>query len=1131
MLHIYHSNKLKIHVDIITNLIQKKPLTNPFEKEIIVVQNLNISNWLEIELVKKLDVVANISFLLPSTFFYKIFSRILLNIAEESIFNKRTMIWKVMQILPSLIYKPMFKLLKDYLEEDLNKCKLYQLSCQITEIFHQYLIYRPEWLEKWYNGKLVEGLSDHQEWQKKLWVELIQYSKKVSYPKFYQENFYHQFINCLYLKMFSDVKFPKRVFFFGISILPPIYIKILHALGEHMNVYLININPCRYYYGNNNCYSYIKKYKSARDKSQNYFYKYKISDFLNNDLPNVLYDKKSIVNPLLVSWGKLSRDYFYYLSELDKVHQVNAFVDISGNSLLHQIQRDILNFKNYSQLGLTPETFNNSLLKRRLNKKDASITFHACHSIKREVEILQDYLLSLFEKDQKLKPKDIIVMVTNIDDYEPYINAVFTYVSQERRLPVSVSGKKLRGIDPIFKVFLFFLDLPKIRFTTKEVIHLLEIPAVARRFAIDEEELDCLRQWVVESGICWGINDENVKMLKLPITGKNTWDFGLNRMLLGYAMDSDFGIWEDILPYNECQGLAAESVGKLAKFIDLLWKWRNILNKERKLSAWLPLCKYLLDSFFYFDKNNESTFVFLLQKWHEILKIGIVAKYKNVVPISIIRDEFLIFFNDIQKNQCFFSGEINFCTFMPICSVPFKVVCLLGMNEKVYPRLIKSIGFNLIEEKPKYGDKTYRDHDYCLFLEVLNSTSQFLYLSYIGYAIHDNQMYNPSILLSELMDYISYSFCLEGDENLNVDESAKKIKQHLLIKHTRTPFSIENYFSHSVHQSYADEWLSAVQRRKDHTQSIFCTGFLPIIKVYNEISLEELLFFYRNPIVAFFRKRLKINFLNKVIQLPEEEPFFMNNLEQYKLKKFLLDAMINKKLSETLFFNFFATGVLPVKNFARIFWEKQIKDIQPLADKVKMYYGKSFSKLFIKSFKNNDLIGELKNIQKHGVIRYRPARLTVIDGLSLWIEHLVFCITFNLGKSYYFGENNTEWCFDVVNKCQAKIYLQELINGYEKGMNKPLPLLLKSGWNWLISCYDIKNNQFNFQSDVILKKANIKLMESLEGCYNQSGEMQNIYIRRAFSTVDVNLLNEIKKNTLLYLFPMTIYLKNKKYIL
>ncbi|WMY97133.1 MAG: exodeoxyribonuclease V subunit gamma [Arsenophonus sp.] len=1124
MLNIYHSNKLKIHVEIIAKLIQKKPLSDPFEKEIIVVQTSNISNWLQIELAKKLDIVANISFLLPSAFFYKMFSRILCNIAEESIFNKRTMIWKVMQILPSLIDLPVFKLLKEYLKKDLNKRKLYQLSFQISDIFKQYLIYRPEWLEKWHNGQLVQGLSDHQVWQKELWLALIQYSKKVSYPKVYKENFYYEFLKFLYLKMFSDIQFPKRLFIFGISILPPIYIKILHALAEHMNIYLINFNPCRNYCINTYWYSNIKKFQEK--KSKKYDNKHQISYFFNKNLLDASSYQSLMINPLLFSWGTSGRDYFYFLSQLDQVHEVAAFVDISGNSLLHQIQRDILDFKNYTQLGLTPETFKNSSLKRRLSKKDKSITFHACHSIKREVEILQDYLLDLFEKDSKLRPKDIIVMVNNIDDYAPYIPAVFTYVSQERRLPILISGKKTKEMDSIFKVFLFFLDLPKIRFTAKEVLNLLELPAVASKFSIDNKELDSLRQWVKESGICWGINDENIEILKLPITGKNTWDFGLKRMLLGYAMDSKLGIWDDILPYNECKGLAAELVGKLAKFIDLLWKWRNILNQERKLLAWLPLCKCLLDSFFYFDKKNESACIFLLQKWHEVLKIGISAKYKNVIPISIIRDEFFMIFNDKKKNQCSFSGEINFCNFMPICSVPFKVVCLLGMNEKVYPRSIESVGFNLIEEKPKYGDKTYRNNDYYLFLEVLNSTSKCLYLSYIGYAIHDNQIYNPSILLSELLEYISYSFCLKGDEHLNVDESAKKIQEHLLIKHTRVPFAIENYSPISVHQSFADEWLSVV-KKEGNAESIFCTGLFPKIEIYNEILLEELLFFYRNPISAFFKKRLKINFLNEVIRLPEEEPFLLNNLEKYKLNQFLLNAILNEEQLEVLFPFFFATGKLPSKNFARIYWEKEIKNMQLLVNKIKMYRGKSFNNFFVESFKKNDLIGELKNIQTNGIIRYRPAKLTVIDGLSLWIEHLVFCIKFDFGQSYFFGTNNTEWCFNTVNKSQAKIYLQQLINGYKEGINKPLPLLLKSGWQWLMLCYDKKNNQFNFELDVILKKANTQLIKSLEGTYNQLGEMQNIYIKRVFTKIDCNLLDEIKKNTLLYLLPMAIFLKNK----
>lgn len=86
--------------------------------------------------------------------------------------------------------------------------------------------------------------------------------------------------------------------------------------------------------------------------------------------------------------------------------------------------------------------------------------------------------------------------------------------------------------------------------------------AFSARFNIDESELSLLRRWVNESGIRWGLDDDNVRSLSLPVIGQNTWQFGLSRMLLGYAMDSRNGPWNGVLPYDECSGLAAQLAGE-----------------------------------------------------------------------------------------------------------------------------------------------------------------------------------------------------------------------------------------------------------------------------------------------------------------------------------------------------------------------------------------------------------------------------------------------------------------------------------------------------------------------------------------------------------------------------------------
>ena len=86
-------------------------------------------------------------------------------------------------------------------------------------------------------------------------------------------------------------------------------------------------------------------------------------------------------------------------------------------------------------------------------------------------------------------------------------------------------------------------------------------------------------------------------------------------------------------------------------------------------------------------------------------------------------------------------------------TVPFRVVCLVGMNDTAYPRHDRAPGFDLIAQDPRPGDRTTRDDDRYLFLEALLSARDVFYLSYVGRSIRDNSPIPPSVLVSELLDY------------------------------------------------------------------------------------------------------------------------------------------------------------------------------------------------------------------------------------------------------------------------------------------------------------------------------------------------------------------------------------------
>lgn len=204
--------------------------------------------------------------------------------------------------------------------------------------------------------------------------------------------------------------------------------------------------------------------------------------------------------------GKLGRDYIHMLSDITSSGEgdVDAFVDIAPDSLLHHIQLDILDLENRAVMGVTAKEFERSDSKRKLDADDRSITIHVCHSPQREVEVLHDQLLAMLHDDPELTPRDIVVMVADIDSYSPFIQAVFGSATGERYLPYAISDRRARQSHPALQAFITLLSLPDSRFISEDVLALLDVPVLAARFNINEEGLRYLRQWVNESGVRWG---------------------------------------------------------------------------------------------------------------------------------------------------------------------------------------------------------------------------------------------------------------------------------------------------------------------------------------------------------------------------------------------------------------------------------------------------------------------------------------------------------------------------------------------------------------------------------------------------------------------------------------------------
>ncbi|PMH41161.1 exodeoxyribonuclease V subunit gamma [Vibrio sp. 10N.286.49.B3] len=1128
MFTVYHSNQIDILKSLLVELIRLNPLDNPFEKEQILVQSPGMSQWLKMELAKELGVAANIDFPLPATFIWDMFTHVLPDVPKRSAFNKESMTWKIMHILPSLLKLDDFSPLQQYLDNDTDDTKLYQLSEKIADIFDGYLVYRPEWIASWEAGEVVSELEGEHSWQPILWQALYDYTVAQDQSPYHRANLYEHFIETI--GHFIEGHFehlPERLFVFGITSLPPRYMDALKSMGDHIDVHLMFTNPCRYYWGEVRDKRYLARL--AAKHRQHLVWQEGHSELqgeteqLKGNLVEHLQampEQESelhtdvVGNSLLASMGKLGRDNLFLLSQLES-HEIEAFVDISTDNLLHQLQADILNLEEHQD----DSVLATSEHKPVITPADGSLSLHACHSPMREVEVLHDRLLAMFDADPSLKPRDVIVMVADINAYSPAIQAVFGNAPGERYIPYSISDRSADQESPILAAFMQLVNLPNLRCLATELLELLETPAMMAKFELDDRQFEQVKQWVEESGVRWGVNASTATEFDLPATEQNTWLFGIQRMLLGYAMPDSAGLFSNqdstIAPYNEVQGMGAELAGKLAHFIERIDYYRQALNRTQSIDEWREVLQGVLDDFFSVDLDGELVLKSIRDGLTQLKEQLIDAGFKQDLSPSIVRQYLQNRLSGTRISQRFLAGQVNFCTLMPMRSIPFKTVCLLGMNDGVYPRSMPPEGFDLMNGRTKPGDRSRRDDDRYLFLEALLSAQQSLYISYVGRSIQDNTERGPSVLVAELLEYCHQNYRLAGDELLPVDASGDRVIEALVQHHPMVPFSASAFSTQpdAGKSSYAKEWLPAVNRLGQCSPNFYhqLSDYLLDVTYPLSLDLVELQRFWRLPVQYFFNRRLKVDFDPLLSSAENDEPFALNGLEGYTLRNQLLDKLLasavdsqnsSQQVVETFIQQQRAQGKLPVGAFGEIEFATNRTQAEQLVEKLVFICSSELEDVEVNI--TIDALGEGKPIvltgwlthhYQSGLVRYRSGKLRSQDYLAAWIDHLCLAVMGQGKITHMVGYDKKEGVqhiiYPVIEDVDlAKQQLSDLATLFYQGMSQPLAYFPKTA----LAGVEAGFSRGKWVDDE--EKALKKMEATFNDGYQFAGEGSNSYIAR-----------------------------------
>lgn len=888
-----------------------------FSPEIIVVQSRGMERWLSLRLAEFNGIAANLQFPFPKAFISNhIFRAISQDISERDVFpSPEISVWKIYELLPGLIASDHdFAQLKNYIGGDHSGLKLFQLAEQLATLFDNYLVFRPDVIREWDNRKNPLSAFPESKWQMKLWQGLSAGNRPVHFASMYAA-----FLKLIYPDLYSEsgrmdhlsgcgsFELPERIFFFGFTSLSPAFMDMIFAVSKITEVYFYYLNPCReqaWEYvltGKQEMHLIGRELKNLVEKSdlKDGFIKQELKDRLNE-----LYIVKG--NSLLGSLGTQGREFFGLINSLNEEGGEMLFDENpAAGTLLHKIQRDIQELRNPANEKNPDEAL--------IDAVDSSIQIHSCHSPMREVEVLFENMIDMFSRDASLLPKDIMVLVPEIEKYAPYIEAVFN--SRQHEDPqwffATIADRRRSCSDPESTAFIGILNLCSSRFKAPDVLDILENPAVADRFGIEEDKLPLIRQWIFDANINWGIDGEfrqHTEGVDVAFR-ENSWRFGLARMQAGFAMGGNQSAGEtifsgcsgDILPCGGFSEQNAELLGRFAEFMELLFKMFHDVKYSKTdsygsqaftASWWKLFLLGVINNFF----SGKTVFAEAVQDMRETVNTVTGNMGKGVLHETAGLEVMIYALKSCLDSSAasggFLRGGVTFCEARPLRSIPSRVICMLGMDENSFPRQTRSASFDLMAARPRFGDRSARNDDRFLFLESLISARDVFYISYTGQGNKDNTEYPPSVLVSELLDYIASGYCFIPDSSPG--NNREDVEKRLKIKHPLQAFSWR-YFaddpaaavqpvappvSYSNENLHAAEMLFLPRARKEFIAAELDVPPAELLR----INLVDLVDFFRNPAKYFLTKRLLIRpSIGDIPEVSECEKFELDGLDKYKI--------------------------------------------------------------------------------------------------------------------------------------------------------------------------------------------------------------------------------------------------------
>ena len=997
MLIVHAGNRIEELVGVLAEQVSRpcEPAEDaPLRPETIAVQGRGMERWLAMELARRLSVWANPSFPFPRRLLEQAFDAVLGPLPDAGRpFEPASLTWSIASLLPGLLEQGGFAPLRRFLHDDAAGERRIQLAARVAETLDRYVIHRPERIAAWEQGADAGADAGDARWQATLWRELV-----ARHGRHHLGARAEAFRQAVAAGGGPLPGFPPRVFLFGITTLPPLYVDVLVELSRRVELHLFVL-------------------RCARDPLE----------------------ENGPANPLWTSLGTVGRQFHEVLAArgLGPSQQRAVDRDPGRATRLAALQQAVL-LGAAMEPGAQPAT------------ADTSVQVHACRGPLREIEVLHDRLTDLFESDPSLEPRDVVVMTPDIERYAPFVEAVFgasgESSSQERpRIGFRLADRRIRATYDVVDAFSRILDALSGRLAASTVVDLLLAPRIRRRFGIETADLDLLLAWIRDAGIRWGADAHHRAETGQSALAQNTWREGLDRLLLGLAMPGEDRLFAGTAPAPDVEPARAGLLGAFVTFCERLMTLRESTAGPRPLAVWSADLADLLDAMIDPADDGARQRAWLRSALDELAERAREAGFDEPVSLASVRGQLDALLARADSSHGFLSGGVTFCELVPMRSIPFRVVALVGMNDDAFPRSRAPSGFDLVASDPRPGDRTARDDDRHLFLEAVISARQHLVVTYAGRSLRDGSLRAPSVVVAELLEEL-------GRQGETADPEASRgplVREHPLHGFSPRyfdPAAAGDLFSYSASECESARTLLTPRPRAGRP---FVTTPLPEgVSPGETIELLDVLRFFDHPVRFFLQRPLGLYLSDEAEPLEDREPLELDALDQWKLGDALLQRQLaggdEGEIRELLR----AQGVLPPGALGEVVWGSVAASVRRLIEKSRAICGGAprGPLRFDRPLGPFRLVGEIGALWPGGRVMVQYSRSGLKHELGLWIQHLVLCWLAPPGIEHrsVLVARDAAGGADVVRlepHAAPEPLLRDLLELYALGQRVPLPAL------------------------------------------------------------------------------------------